>query len=177
MSPPPLELRPPARPLPPSPNPKCRLGDRRSASRFRRWWQCQAAPPEPARSDLRGLQTRCIGVIVSPAFRVTVENKNYKATMKKIDQDELYENLRGFLKSKGIALDSGTYTQRIHQGCNLLADAINLTQTTVARAKAEVDKKLDQLRHSIHEATAPKPPAASPGPEQSLRRAGIIRPT
>ncbi len=87
--------------------------------------------------------------------------------MKKIDQDELYENLRGFLKSKGIALDSGTYTQRIHQGCNLLADAINLTQTTVARAKAEVDKKLDQLRHSIHEATAPKPPAASPGPGPS----------
>jgi len=87
--------------------------------------------------------------------------------MKKIDQDELYENLRGFLKSKGIALDSGTYTQRIHQGCNLLADAINLTQTTVARAKAEVDKKLDQLRQSIHEATAPKPPAASPGPGPS----------
>ena len=87
--------------------------------------------------------------------------------MKKIDQDELYEHLRGFLKSKGIALDSGAYAQRIHQGCNLLADAINATQTTVARAKAEVDKKLDQLRRSIHEATAPKPPAASPGPGPS----------
>ena len=87
--------------------------------------------------------------------------------MKKIDQDELYENLRGFLKSKGIALDSGAYAQRIHQGCNLLADAINATQTTVARAKAEVDKKLDRLRQSIHEATAPKPPAASPGPGPS----------
>ena len=87
--------------------------------------------------------------------------------MKKIDQDELYENLRGFLKSKGIALDSGTYAQRIHQGCNLLADAINATQTTVARAKAEVDRKLDQLRQSIHEATAPKPSAASPGPGSS----------
>ena len=96
-----------------------------------------------------------------------MENKNYKATMKKIDQDELYENLRGFLKSKGIALDSGTYAQHIHQGCNLLADAINATQTTVARAKAEVDRKLDQLRQSIHEATAPKPPAASPGPGSS----------
>ena len=83
--------------------------------------------------------------------------------MKKIDQDELFQHLRGFLKSKGIALDNGTYAQRIHQGCNLLTDAINATQTTVARARAEVDEKLDQLRQSIHEATAPKPSAASPG--------------
>ena len=83
--------------------------------------------------------------------------------MKKIERDELYENLRGFLKSKGIALDSGTYTQRIHQGCNLLADAINAAQKTVARAKVEADKKLHQLRQSIHEATAPK----SPGPRPS----------
>jgi len=76
--------------------------------------------------------------------------------MKKIEKDELYENLRGFLKSKGIALDSGAYTQRIHQGCNLLAEAINAAQATVARARAEADKKLDELRQSIHEATAPK---------------------
>ncbi len=95
--------------------------------------------------------------------------------MKKIERDELYENLRGFLKSKGIALDSGTYTQRIHQGCNLLADAINATQKTVARAKAEADKKLDQLRQSIHEATAPKSSAASPG--QTKRRASATRST
>ena len=87
--------------------------------------------------------------------------------MKKIEKDELYEHLRGFLKSKGIALDNGTYTQRIHQGCNLLADAINATQKTVARAKAEADKKLDQLRQSIHEATAPKSSAGSPGPKAS----------
>jgi len=78
--------------------------------------------------------------------------------MKKIERDELYENLRGFLKTKGIALDSGAYSQRIQQGCHLLADAINATQKTVVRAKTEVDKKLDQLRQSIHEATAPKPP-------------------
>ena len=87
--------------------------------------------------------------------------------MKKIERDELYENLRGFLKSKGIALDSGTYTQRIQQGCNLLADAINAAQKTVARARAEADKKLDELRQSIHEATAPKSSAASPGPRPS----------
>jgi len=81
--------------------------------------------------------------------------------MKKIERDELYEHLRGFLNSKGIALDAGSYAQRIHQGCNLLADAINATQNTVVRARAEVDRKLDQLRQSIHEATAPKPPKAS----------------
>ena len=90
--------------------------------------------------------------------------------MKKIEKDELYEHLRGFLKSKGIALDSGTYAERIHQGCNLLADAINATQTTVARAKAEVDKQLDQLRQSIHEATAPKSASASSGPGASANR-------
>jgi hypothetical protein len=83
--------------------------------------------------------------------------------MKKIEKDELYENLRGFLKSKGIALDSGAYTQRIHQGCNFLAEAINAAQATVARARAEADKKLDELRQSIHEATAPK----SSGPRPS----------
>ncbi len=87
--------------------------------------------------------------------------------MKKIERDELYENLRGFLKSKGIALDSGTYTQRIHQGCNFLADAINAAQKTVARARAEADKKLHQLRQSIHEATAPKSAAAAPGARSS----------
>ena len=91
--------------------------------------------------------------------------------MKKIERDELYENLRGYLKSKGIALDNGTYTQRIHQGCNLLAEAINAAQKTVARAKAEADKKLDQLRQSIHEATAPKSAAASPGPTGKSARA------
>src|SRR5207302_302824 len=80
-------------------------------------------------SDLRGLQTRRIPVMCSPDFRAGLENQNYEATMKKIDQDELYENLRGFLKSKGIALDSGAYAQRIHQGCNLLADAINATRS------------------------------------------------
>ena len=86
--------------------------------------------------------------------------------MKKIERDELYENLRGYLKSKGIALDNGTYTQRIHQGCNLLAEAINAAQKTVARARSEADKKLDQLRQSIHEATAPK----SAGPRPSATR-------
>lgn len=99
--------------------------------------------------------------------------------MKKIEKDELYEHLRGFLKSKGVALDSGTYTQRIHQGCDLLTEAINATQTTVARAKAEVDKKLDQLRLSIHEATAPKSaprPGKSTTGKSAQTKAGTKRP-
>ncbi len=87
--------------------------------------------------------------------------------MKRIDKDELYESMRGFLASKGVALEEGSYSQRIRQGCNLLTDAINATQNSVARAKIETDRKLEQLRQSIHEATAPKPPPAQPAPEPS----------
>ena len=85
--------------------------------------------------------------------------------MKTINRDELYQNLSEFLKSKGIELRDGKYPQRVRQGCNLLTDAINATQKTVERTKIGVDKKLDKLRQSIHEATAPKPPTASPTAE------------
>jgi hypothetical protein len=79
--------------------------------------------------------------------------------MKTVNRDELFQNLSGFLKSKGIELKSaGSYTQRIQKGCGLLADAVNATQKTVRRAKAKADETLDHLRQSIHEATAPKPP-------------------
>ena len=80
--------------------------------------------------------------------------------MKTVNKDELFENLSGFLKAKGIELKSGTYTRRIQSGCGLLADAVNATQTTVRRAKAKADQTLDHLRQSIHDATAPKPPPA-----------------
>ena len=40
----PPERRPPARRLCTSPDQKRRVGDRRSASRFPSWWQCQDAP-------------------------------------------------------------------------------------------------------------------------------------
>jgi len=98
--------------------------------------------------------------------------------MKQIDRNELYQNLRGFLKSKGIELQDGSYANRVRQGCGLLADAVNATQKTVKRASVEVDKKLDQLRQSIHNATAPeavvssvsKPPTAS-RPTRGKRKA------
>jgi ribosome-associated protein YbcJ (S4-like RNA binding protein) len=86
--------------------------------------------------------------------------------MKTIKQDELFQSLGDFLKLKGVELKGGAYAHRVRQGCNLLTDLINGTQKTVRQAKVEVDKKLDQLRQSIHEATAPKgaPAASAPGP-------------
>src|SRR6266487_195978 len=81
--------------------------------------------------------------------------------MKTIKKDELFESLGDFLKLKGVELKDGAYAKRIRQGCDLLTDAINGTQKTVKHARVEVDKKLDQLRQTIHEATAPKPPPAA----------------
>src|SRR5437867_4301139 len=82
--------------------------------------------------------------------------------MKRIKKDELYENLGHFLKSKGIELKEGGYTKGVHAGCSFLADAINLSQAGIARAKAEIDRKLDQVREVIHQKTAPKPPILRP---------------
>ena len=78
--------------------------------------------------------------------------------MKTIKKDELFQSLGGFLKSKGIELNDGSYTTRIQQGCNLLSDAINATQKTVSKTKVKVDHALEQLRQTIHESTAPPPP-------------------
>ena len=85
--------------------------------------------------------------------------------MNPIQKDELYENISQFLKGKGIELKEGSYTKGIHAGCSLLADAINLSQTGLERAKVGLgktkdglEKKLDQVRQVIHEKTAPKPP-------------------
>src|ERR1039457_5525121 len=78
--------------------------------------------------------------------------------MKTIKKDELFSNLGDFLKSKGIELNEGSYSARIKQGCNLLADAINATQKTVSKTKVKVDQALDGLRQTIHESTAPPPP-------------------
>ena len=84
--------------------------------------------------------------------------------MKSIKKDELFSHLDNFLKSKGIKLNEGSYTSHIKQGCDLLADAINATQTTVSKTKVEVDQALDKLRQTIHEKTA-----ASPEPQTKSR--------
>jgi hypothetical protein len=85
--------------------------------------------------------------------------------MKTIKKDELFQSLGDFLKLKGVELKDGAYAQRIRQGCDLLTDAINGTHKTVKRTKVKVDEKLDQLRQSIHQATAPKPPPATSAPK------------
>jgi hypothetical protein len=89
--------------------------------------------------------------------------------MKTIEKDELYENLSQFLKGKGIELKEGQYTKGIHAGCSLLADAINLSQAGLDRAKTEVERQFDQIRRVIHEKTAPKgkstPGATKPPPQ------------
>jgi len=84
--------------------------------------------------------------------------------MNKIDKDELYQHLSQFLKTKGIEFHEGTYTERVRQGCSILTDTINLTNQAVKRAKVEVDKTLTQVRQTIHEKTAPKPPPAQTPP-------------
>ena len=88
--------------------------------------------------------------------------------MKPLNQDELYRNLRGFLKGKGIDLQEGSYARGIQKSCSLLSDAINLGQQGLDRAKTEVDKKLDQMRQVIHEKTAPK---TSPRPAATEAKA------
>jgi len=97
--------------------------------------------------------------------------------MKTVNKDELFQNLSGFLKSKGIELKTeGSYAQRIQKGCGLLADAVNATQKTVRRAKAKADETLDHLRQSIHEATAPKPPVIPKPKPKATRSKPAARP-
>ena len=82
--------------------------------------------------------------------------------MKTIKKDELFEHLQGFLKGKGVELKEGPYSQGIHAGCSLLADAINLSQAGIERAKTGIETRLEQVRQVIHEKTAPKPPRTTP---------------
>ncbi len=96
--------------------------------------------------------------------------------MQTIKKDELFRNLGDFLKSKGIELNEGSYTTRIQNGCNLLADAINATQKTVSKTKVKVDHALDQLRQTIHESTAPPPPPETKSKTKSAPHAKRPKP-
>ena len=91
--------------------------------------------------------------------------------MNKIEKEEMFGNLKAFLKAKGIELQDGSYTERLRQGCGLLTDSINLSQETWGKAKSAVDKHLDQLRQTIHEQTAPRTPPAASSPQSSAGRA------
>jgi hypothetical protein len=86
--------------------------------------------------------------------------------MKPIQKDELFDHLSEFLKTKGIELKTGSYSKTIQAGCSLLADAVNLSQAGIVKAKAGIDKKLDEVRQVIHEKTAPKPASTQPPREK-----------
>jgi hypothetical protein len=95
--------------------------------------------------------------------------------MKTIKKDEIFRSLSNFLNAKGVELKDGVYAQSINRACGLLTDAINGTQKTVKRAKVEVDKKLGELRQTVHAATAPQPPPVTPKAEKA--RAGGAKKT
>ncbi len=97
--------------------------------------------------------------------------------MKKIDPNELYQNLSGFLQANGVELKDGAYTERIRKGCHALTEVINTTQNTVDRARVTVDRNLDRLRQTIHDATAPEPPRTPPAPPPSASTPRAARPT
>jgi len=78
--------------------------------------------------------------------------------MKTIAKDELFQHLGGFLKARGIHLTEGSYARGIQKSCELLTDAISLVQQGLDKAKTQLDKKLEQVRQTIHARTAPKAP-------------------
>ena len=86
-----------------------------------------------------------------------------------IKKDELYEHLSQFLKAKGVEMKDGSYPRSVQAGCSLLADAINLSQKGITRAKVEIDKNLERMRQAIHEKTAPKPAAKAGGNAKAAR--------
>lgn len=96
--------------------------------------------------------------------------------MKTIAKNELFDHLNEFLQARGIALKDGSYANRIRKGCDLLADAINATQGTLEKARSQVDTKLQQLRASLHRATAPKPPVMKTAPGEAAARESGAKP-
>lgn len=84
--------------------------------------------------------------------------------MKRIAKEELFTHVSGFLAKKGVELKEGSYSRRIHQGCGILADLVNMSQDGLESAKKTADEQLEKLRQVIHEKTAPKPGQASEAP-------------
>ena len=66
-------------------------------------------------------------------------------------------------------MKDGSYPRSIQAGCSLLADAINLSQKGLERAKEQIDQNLDRMRQMIHEQTAPKPVAKASGSAKATR--------
>ena len=87
--------------------------------------------------------------------------------MSDIKKEEMFGNLKNFLKSKGIEVQEGSYADGIRKGCEILTDTVNMSQRAFDRAKVAVDKGLDQVRQTVHEKTAPKSKTATPGANQT----------
>jgi hypothetical protein len=92
--------------------------------------------------------------------------------MKPIQKDEIYENVRQFMKSRGIEMQDGSYPRSVQKACSILADAINLSQRSLVQAKVEIDRNLDRMRQVIHEKTAPK---TAPKPAEAPKSAAPPR--
>jgi hypothetical protein len=76
--------------------------------------------------------------------------------MNDINKEEMFGNLKSFLKSKGIEIQEGSYADGIRKGCEILTDTVNMSQRAMERAKGAMDKGLDHVRQTVHERTAPK---------------------
>jgi hypothetical protein len=81
--------------------------------------------------------------------------------MSDINKEEMFGNLKSFLKSRGIEIQEGSYADGIRKGCEILTDTVNMSQRAFDRAKDAMDKGLDQVRQTVHEKTAPKSKTAS----------------
>jgi hypothetical protein len=90
--------------------------------------------------------------------------------MKAIRKDEIYHHLNEFLRAKGIEMKDGSYPRAVQAGCSLLADAINLSQQGLERARTEIDTNLDWMRQVIHEKTAPKQPSPTAAKPKAARK-------
>ncbi|MDG1890960.1 MAG: histone H1-like repetitive region-containing protein, partial [Verrucomicrobiota bacterium] len=83
--------------------------------------------------------------------------------MKKIKRGDLFRHIDLFLSDRGIELNQNTaLTQGLREGCHVLADTINKTQTAIGRARKKVGGKIDTVRSIIHEKTAPQQKQETP---------------
>ncbi|HWC59810.1 MAG TPA: hypothetical protein VHC44_08960 [Verrucomicrobiae bacterium] len=76
--------------------------------------------------------------------------------MSDIKKEEMFGNLKNFLKSKGIEIQEGSYAEGIRKGCEILTDTVNMSQRALKRTKTAVDEGLEKARQTVHEYTAPK---------------------
>jgi hypothetical protein len=76
--------------------------------------------------------------------------------MTDIKKEEMFGNLKNFLKTKGIDIQEGSYADGIRKGCEILTDTVNMSQRAYERTKVAVDQGFDKARQAVHEYTAPK---------------------